>query len=134
MILVDSSAWIDFFNQRDTAAARTLDPLLDQGERTLAIGDLVLMQVLQGFRSDRDFKAAKRLLLLLESTALAVNGWLSAPPITTGCCAKKGVTVVSSIDVLIATFCVEQGFDLLHNDNDFIAIQRHLPLKTLQSV
>ena len=44
------------------------------------------------------------------------------------------MTVVSSIDVLIATFCIEQGFDLLHNDNDFIAIQRHLPLKTLQSV
>ena len=110
MILVDSSAWIDFFNRRDTAAARTLNPLLDQGERTLAIGDLVLMQVLQGFRSDRDFEAAKRLLLLLEIYGLGGERLAIRAVDNYRLLRKKGVTVVSSIDVLIATFVRGTGF------------------------
>lgn len=133
MIFVDSSVWIDYFNERDTPSARLLDQLLDEGERTLVVGDLVLMEVLQGFRLDEDFAAARRLLMLLEIYALGGEQLVVRAAENYRLLRKKGVTIVSSIDVLIATFCIEQAFELLHNDSDFERIRQHLPLKLVQS-
>jgi len=133
MIFVDSSVWIDYFNEHDTPSARLLDQLLDEGERTLVIGDLVLMEVLQGFRLDKDFAAARRLLMLLEIYVLDGEQLVVRAAENYRLLRKKGVTIVSSIDVLIATCCMAQDFELLHNDGDFERIGQHLPLKIVQS-
>ena len=133
MIFIDSSVWIDYFSRQPTPATRYLDQLLDKGERTLVIGDLVLLEVLQGFRLDEDFEAAKGLLTLLEIYALGGEQLVVRAAENCRLLRKKGVTIVSSIDVLIATFCIWQDFELLHNDGDFDRIRQHLPLRIAQS-
>ncbi len=65
MIIVDSSVWIDYFNGRETPETNKLDTLL--GVEPLAIGDLILTEVLQGFRSDADYQTAKELLTTLSN-------------------------------------------------------------------
>jgi predicted nucleic acid-binding protein len=62
MILVDSSVWIDYFNGVDNTATNFLHVSLGQSE--IAVGDLILAEVLQGFRREADFKAARDALLL----------------------------------------------------------------------
>ena len=64
MILVDSSVWIDYFIGRDSPQTERLDALL--GEELVAIGDLMLVEVLQGFRSDKDYRQARKPLLSLK--------------------------------------------------------------------
>ena len=61
MILVDSSVWIDYFNGKPTPQTDWLDSAL--GKEVIAIGDLILAEVLQGFQRDKDFRRAKALLL-----------------------------------------------------------------------
>jgi predicted nucleic acid-binding protein len=62
MILVDSSVWIDFFNGRKSPAADRLADLLQDGSAPLGMPDLVLFEVLRGFRHEQDFQAARRAL------------------------------------------------------------------------
>jgi predicted nucleic acid-binding protein len=122
MLVVDSSVWIDFFNARDTAARLELRRLLDDGHTRLIVPDLVLYEVLRGFRHERDMRNARQLLQTLsiescggEDLALAAAEhyrWLRA----------HGITVRSAIDVLIAAFCIENDYLLLHNDRDYDGI------------
>ena len=117
MILVDSSVWIDYFNGLDTPQTSKLDALL--GVEPLAIGDLILTEVLQGFRKDADYKQAKQLLLsLVIFDMLGVRKALqSAEYFRT--LRKQGITIRKTTDVIIATFCIEEGHALLFSDKDF---------------
>ena len=129
MILVDSSVWIDYFNGQDTPAVERLDQLL--GIQPLAIGDIILTEVLQGFRQDKDYATAKDLLLSLTvfqltSTHLAIR---SADNFRT--LRKQGITVRKTIDVIIATFCIEEKHSLLFSDRDFLPFVKHLGLDTI---
>ncbi len=127
MILVDSSVWVDYFNGNPTPETDKLDSLL--GIEPVATGDLILAEVLQGFRNDKDYKTAKNLLTSLTvfnmlNTSIAVK---SADNF--GLLRKKGVTVRKTIDSIIATFCIEYGLPLLHSDKDFEPFHKHLRLK-----
>lgn len=117
MILVDSSVWIDYFNGLDTPQTSKLDALL--GVEPLAIGDLILTEVLQGFRKDADYKQAKQLLLtLVIFDMLGVRKALqSAEYFRT--LRKQGITIRKTTDVIIATFCIEEGHALLFSDRGF---------------
>ena len=117
MILVDSSVWIHYFNGLDTRQTSKLDALL--GVEPLAIGDLILTEVLQGFRKDADYKQAKQLLLsLVIFDMLGVRKALqSAEYFRT--LRKQGITIRKTTDVIIATFCIEEGHALLFSDRDF---------------
>jgi len=127
MILVDSSVWVDYFNGRLTRETDYLDSLL--GAEPVAIGDLILAEVLQGFRGDADYKAAKALFagltiypLLGESLAVKTADNYRA-------LRKKGVTVRKTADAIIATFCIEHRIPLLYSDRDFDPFVKHLALK-----
>ena len=127
MILVDSSVWIDYFRGTATAQADRLDELL--GTVPLAVGDLILTEVLQGFGSDREFNEARRLLSALEVVSLggldvAVEAARNHRKLR-----ELGVTVRKTIDTLIATRCIMDGLQLLHNDRDFDAFELHLGLQ-----
>jgi predicted nucleic acid-binding protein len=126
MILVDSSVWIDFFNGRSTTHVDKLDDVL--GREPIAVGDLILTEVLQGFRHDKDYGVAKKLLTQLTVFELAGECIAIKSAENFRALRKKGVTVRKTIDVLIATFCVEQGHCLLFSDQDFAPFVEHLGL------
>ena len=129
MILVDSSVWIDFFRNKPTAQAEWLDRNL--GVEGLVVGDLILAEVLQGFRDDRGFNEAKRLLGQLEKVEVAGFDVAIEAARNYRKLRTLGVTVRGTVDVLIATRCLTSGLRLLHNDRDFDAFEKHLALRVV---
>ncbi len=127
MIVVDSSVWIDYFTGNDSPEADHLDSLL--GQELIAIGDLVLAEVLQGFRADTDFREARDLLLSFHvvnmlDTTIALKSAANFRALR-----KMGLTVRKTVDSIIATYCIENRFPLLHSDKDFQPFHKHLNLK-----
>lgn len=129
MLVVDSSVWIDFFADRPTAACDELDRLLDDGQTRLVVPDLVLYEVLRGFRHERALRQARLLLQTLsvedcggEDVALAAAEHYRQ-------LRMRGITVYSAIDVIVAAFCIENDYLLLHNDRDYDAIAAHRGLR-----
>ncbi|MCW8927147.1 MAG: PIN domain nuclease [Xanthomonadales bacterium] len=127
MIFVDSSVWIDYFNGAETAETDYLDSIL--GKEPVALGDLVLIEVLQGFKRDRDYTAAKELLTSLAVFTLGGQEMALRSAHNFRLLRKQGVTVRKTIDVLIATFCIANDLSLLHADRDFDAFHQHLELR-----
>ena len=128
MILVDSSVWVDYFNGQTTRETGFLDTLL--GVEPVATGDLILAEVLQGFRSDADYETAKGLLTSLTMYELLGVGMALKVAENYRTLRKKGITVRKTADTIIATFCIEYGFPLLYSDRDFDPFVRHLGLKS----
>ena len=129
MILVDTSVWIDYFNGTITPQTDILDNLL--GYQPLAIGDLILTEVLQGFANERDFQRATQLLTSLTAVELGGQGIAIQAARNFRALRKLGVTVRKTIDTIIATHCIESGHDLLHNDRDFDPFAKHLGLRVV---
>jgi len=129
MILVDSSVWIDFFRNKPTPQVEWLDRNLDI--EVLAVGDLILAEVLQGFKDDEGFNEAGRLLGRLEHVeiggiSLAIEAARNYRKLRTA-----GGTVRGTIDVLIATRCLVDGLQLLHSDRDFDVFEQRLGLSVV---
>ena len=132
MILVDYSVWIDFFNGTPTPQTNTLDTLL--ASEPVAIGDLILAEVLQGFRSERAFNEARSLLGALELVVLGGADIAIEAARNFRRLRAKGVTVRKTVDTFIATRCIVSNLVLLHNDRDFDPFERHLGLRTVDCV
>jgi predicted nucleic acid-binding protein len=129
VILVDSSVWIDYFRGASTAQTDRLDALVNM-ER-LAVGDLVVTEVLRGFRDDLAFERARDLLenfILVE-----LGGYRIALQAAKNYRTLKarGISVRKTIDTIIATKCIEDGFSLLHSDKDFDPFVTHLGLRSV---
>lgn len=129
MLVVDSSVWIDFFNGRNSVARYELRRLLDDGHTRLVVPDLVLYEVLRGFREERALRQARVLLQTLHvepcggaDLALAATGHYRH-------LRARGITVRSSIDVMVAAFCIENDYLLLHSDRDYDALAAHRGLR-----
>jgi len=129
MILVDSSVWIDYFNGRSTWQTDTLDDLLS--DVPVVMGDLILAEILQGFRSDNDFQSAKSYLSDLPFRQMGGYQVAVQSAQNYRTLRKKGVTVRKTIDVIIGTFCILEGMSLLHDDRDFNPMATHFSLKML---
>jgi predicted nucleic acid-binding protein len=129
LILVDSSVWIDYFNGTVTPQTDTLDTLLD-GE-PLAIGDLILAEVLQGFARDREFNEARRLLTSLTVVDLCGSEIAILAARNYRVLRELGVTVRKTVDTVIATRCIESRYELLHSDRDFDPFVKHLGLRVV---
>lgn len=131
MLIVDSSVWIDYFGRNQTTQAQQLDNLLMAGEQTIVVGDLILHEVLRGFRHTKLFEQAQRLLgkLPCETLAGERNAIAAAQHYRT--LRALGHTVHKSNDVLIATWCIAEGVPLLAADRDFEPFARHLGLQLL---
>jgi predicted nucleic acid-binding protein len=129
LILVDSSVWIDYFKGTITAQTEMLDRLL--GQQPLAIGDLILTEVLQGFDNERDFKDARKMLTSLMVVELGGQEIAIQAAENFRALRRLGVTVRKTIDTVIATRCIESGYGLLHNDRDFDPFARHLGLRVV---
>lgn len=130
MIFLDSTVLIDYFNGNNAWQVEVLDSIL--GKELVVIGDYVLTEVLQGFRSDKEFQEAQITLLSfpcydIGGKAIAIRSAENYRYLR-----KKGITVRKTIDVMVATFCIENNLILLHNDKDFDPFEKHLSLKVYQ--
>ena len=129
MILVDSSVWVDYFKGTVTPQTEALDRLL--GTEPLAIGDLILTEVLQGFDDERDFNQARKMLTSLIVIELGGQQIAIQAAKNFRALRNLGVKVRKTIDTVIATRCIESGYDLLHDDRDFDPFAKHLGLRAV---
>jgi predicted nucleic acid-binding protein len=127
LILVDSSVWIDYFKGVVTPQTQRLDKLL--GHELLAVGDLMLTEVLQVFAKERDFSEAKKLLTSLIVVELGGQEIAIQAARNFRALRNLGVTVRKTIDTIVAARCIASGYDLLHNDRDFEPFVIHLGLR-----
>ncbi len=128
MIVVDSSVWIDYFNGEEGVHTEYLDKQL--GIEPVAIGDLMLTEVLQGFRGDSDFKKAKSLLLELSVLQIVDKRLAIKAAENYRTLRARGITVRKTVDTWIATFCIEHNHPLLFSDRDFEPFVKHMTLKS----
>lgn len=125
MITADSSVWIDYLGGQETPATKQLDAALDDSSHDIVLLDVVLMEVLRGCRCDHEWLLAKDALSALpvhsaggEAVALqAANMYRTLR--------KEGITVRSSIDLLIGAWCIENDCSLIHSDRDYSAMPAH---------
>ncbi len=131
MILVDSSVWIDFFRGTRTPQVERLDVLL--GTTRIAVGDLILAEVLQGVRDEREFQQVRKTLDSFEQVDLVGRDIAIQAAKNFRKLRDLGLTVRKTIDTLIATRCIESNYALLHSDRDFDAFELHLGLQAVSS-
>ena len=125
-VFVDSSVWVDYFRGIETLATVALDHLLGRNEAV--IGDLVVMEVLQGYRNLREMREAEAALGQLDCFDLGGNARMRMGAANYRRLRSVGVTPRSTIDVLIASFCVAENIHLLADDRDFVLMAPHLGL------
>jgi len=133
VVLIDTSVWIDFFNGRETAPVRWLKDLIER-EEDICLSDLILTEVLQGFKSDKDFMSARRHLLKFPIFRLkGIESWIGAAQIYRAC-RKQGLTIRKTADCIIAQTAIENRLQLLHHDDNFEAIASACALKMYRGV
>ena len=129
MILVDTSVWIDYFNGINNAQTDMLDFHLERD--IIVTGDLILIELLQGFKSQKDFNKANELLNRLVYYDMVGKDIAYTSIRNYKKLRKMVITVRKTIDVIIAAFCIKNNFSLLHNDKDFNSMEKILHLKTI---
>ncbi|MFN4217849.1 MAG: PIN domain nuclease [Candidatus Bipolaricaulia bacterium] len=130
MVIVDTTVWIDYFRGVRTPQTIWLNSELER--QRLGITDLVLCEVLQGIRDDRQFSAVRRELLKLEVFTTGGVELALAAAQNYRTLRAQGYTVRRTIDCLIATLCLLHDHMLLHNDRDFEPFERVLGLRVLR--
>ena len=127
MIVADTSAWIDYFNGISSPHTDLLDKDLENNR--IVIGDLIIAELLQGFKNEREYNLARNLIEHLEYRDFAGKKIAIKTAENYRFLRKKGITVRKTIDVIIATFCIENNYQLIHNDRDFDVMEKCLGLK-----
>ncbi len=127
MVVVDTSVWIDYVNGSITPQTNLLDIELENDR--IITGDLIIVEFLQRFRDDTQYYKAKELMESLEyfdfvGKDIAIKAAENFRKLR-----KSGITIRKTIDVLIATFCIENGFELIHDDRDFDQMEEILGLR-----
>jgi predicted nucleic acid-binding protein len=126
VIVVDTAVWADWFNGIASPQVTRLGHAIDRQDAGLV--PVILTEVLQGFRADRDFARARSLLLGLPLLALDVDGHVEAARLYRRL-RNRGITVRGTIDCIIAQTCITASVELLSTDQDFAGIARHTPLR-----
>jgi len=129
MLLVDSTVWVDYFNGTENPQTDYLHQIVDK--IPILVGDLILAEVLQGFREDEDFEKARRALGKYRQGEMVSPELALQSARNYRLLRRKGITVRKTIDSLIATYCIENENQLLHNDGDFEGYEKHLGLKVV---
>ncbi|MDO4725300.1 MAG: PIN domain nuclease [Comamonadaceae bacterium] len=125
MLVVDSSVWIDFFRDAPQPAVEVLAQCMDKSEIEIIVPDLVLYEVLRGFRHERDYRNARHLLEGFTVEAAFSPGLARQAAEHYRAMVAQGFTLRSPVDVMIGAFCIERDYLLLHNDRDF-DVMHHL--------
>jgi predicted nucleic acid-binding protein len=131
VVIADTSVWVDFLRGVPAAHCDRLALMLD--DQSVALCDRVLQEVLQGVRHEREFRTVSARLLALPCFNLGGHELALAAASNYRRLRRLGLTPRSATDVLIATFCTEEGHELLHNDRDFDLMAKHLGLRVAKA-
>ena len=129
MVLVDTSVWIDYFLGKNNKQTSILDSLFDT-ER-ICIGDLIITEIMQGFKTKREISSANQIISRLEYYDLVGRDIAFKAAENYRYLRQKGITMRKTIDVIIGTFCIVNQTKLLHNDRDFDPLVKFLGLEIL---
>lgn len=129
MVMIDTSVWIDYLSGKDSSKTNQLNYLLKN--ELICIGDIILLEVLQGIRFDKEFERVNKLFQNLITfnvlnTEIAYKAAQNYRYLR-----AKGITIRKSVDCIIATYCIENDIILLHNDKDFIPFSDNFKLKVI---
>ena len=130
MIVIDSSVWIGNLRNLDTVPVRKLRAI-DHGVDQVLVGDLILLEVLQGARDDRHAFAIETHLRSFPVAAMLDGGLASIAARNYRTLQSRGVMIRKTVDLVIGTFCIERGHRLLHDNRDFEPIAAYLGLQTV---
>jgi predicted nucleic acid-binding protein len=127
MIVADSSVWIALFRKDDIEVARTLHSLIPAGQ--ILVGDIIVLEILQGARDLQHARAIEHHLrefpvVPMLSPALAIKAASNYRALR-----QRGVTVRKTADMIIGTYCIEHGHQLLQRDKDYLPMAEHLGLQ-----
>ena len=125
MILIDTSAWIEFLRDTGSPVCRRVDALLDE---EIAVCDPIRMEVLAGARNERHLSDLRRLLARASSIPVGPIDYEEAAALYR-LCRGEGDTVRKLIDCLIAAAAMKASASILHMDADFDALARHTALR-----
>ena len=128
MIIVDSSVWVDYFNGSSTRESDYLDAVL--GAVPIAVGDIILTEVLQGFREDRQYRTARSLLEDLTLVEMVGHTRAVRTADKFRALRKKGVTIRKTNDMIIGSYCIDEAVPLLFSDKDFERLVEHSGLRS----
>lgn len=129
MILIDSSVWIEYFNGNKSEANDRLSNLLMNNSEKISMADVILLEVIQGIRDDSKYEKVKHHLLIFTLFTYNHLGiYIQASDIYRTC-RKKGITIQSTIDTIIASICMQNNLELFTLDQDFHKIAKVVPLK-----
>ena len=129
MVIVDTTVWIDYFEDTSTPEADWLDGQLDR--QRLGVTDIIVCELLQGVRDEAEATAVERDLAKLEVFNTGGVELAKAAAQNYRTLRRRGYTVRKTIDCLIATFCLREGHSLLHRNRDFDAFERFLDLSVI---
>jgi len=129
MTLVDTSVWIDYFDGSSNRETEILHEKLST--ENVLIGDLILLEILQGFRIDKEYKQALSLLENLEKRSLLDTDSAIVYADMYRSLRKKGITIRKTTDTIIAGYCVLNELTLLQSDRDFQPFKKHFGLKLI---
>ena len=129
MILVDTTVWIDFFNNNKNNKVSLFEKLIEENE-DICINGVIITEILQGIKNDSDFDNVKEIINDLIYIDTKQENYIYAAQIYRNC-RRKGYTIRKPIDCIIASICINNGIFLLHNDKDFDHICKLFPLQCL---
>ena len=129
MILVDTSIWIDFFNGQFDTYIEKFENIIKK--EIILIGDLIRIEILQGFKSDKDYEVAKNLLYEYEQVSLVSNETSELSISMYRDLRHKGITIKKTIDTIIASYCILNEIPLLTKDKDFLYYSEYFNLELI---
>lgn len=131
MIVVDSSVWIARLRRMNTPAVRRLDAAINEDSNRILVGDVVLMEVLQGAHDEANAVRLEQLLRTYQVVPMLDARLASAGALHYRRLRRLGITIRKTTDMIIGTFCIDGGHELLHEDRDFMPMAEHLGLRIL---
>jgi predicted nucleic acid-binding protein len=129
MIIVDTSAWIEYFRDGTTTVVQKVAHNLEH--ELIGIGDLIYCEIMQGISSARERRVVSELLLSLPQYEMVGFQMAGRSAANYSMLRTRGITVRKTIDVLIGTFCAENGYGLIHHDRDFDLMANHIGLQVV---
>ncbi len=131
MILVDTSAWIDFFVDSPARHVELLSKYIENGENIATCG-IVITEVLQGIKKDTEYAKTRALFSSIIYLPMQHSTFIKSADIYRGL-RKNGITIRKSLDCMIASLVIENDIYLLDNDHDFYYIEQYIGLKRINS-